>query len=77
MIGDPAYNMCEILTNIVNPLDDKGESFVQNMYDLKQMLRCVEMKRRNKIGSLDVKALYPMIPVKKALDCVRENWRMI
>ena len=37
------------------------------------MLKDVEMKPHCRIGSLDIKALYPMIPVNKALECVREE----
>ena len=30
-IDDPSYKICKELTNILNPIDEKGESFIKDM----------------------------------------------
>ena len=72
-IGNPTYHMCKILTDILNPLDEAGNSFVQNSFQLKDFLKKVKMTPNSLLASFDVKALYPSIPVKKALEVVRQK----
>jgi len=72
-IGDPTYHMCKILTKILNPLDENGRSFVSNAVQLKKFLKEVEITPRSRLASFDVKALYPSIPVLKALEIVKEE----
>mmetsp|Transcript_3349 Transcript_3349/g.6053 ORF Transcript_3349/g.6053 Transcript_3349/m.6053 type:complete len:409 (-) Transcript_3349:195-1421(-) len=72
-IDDPTYNICKVLTDILNPLDEGGRSFVKNSFELKKMLKGVRLSRNSRLVSFDVKALYPSIPVKKALEVVRQK----
>ncbi|CAM9675327.1 unnamed protein product, partial [Heterosigma akashiwo] len=72
-IDDPTYNICKVLTDILNPLNEGGHSFVKNSFELKKMLKGVRLSRNSRLVSFDVKALYPSIPMKKALEVVRQK----
>ena len=72
-IDDPSYNICKVLTDIINPIDEKGRSFVRNPFHFKEMLSEVEVKDDDITGSLDVVGMFPNIPVKKILDVVKEE----
>jgi hypothetical protein len=72
-IGDPTYNVAKVLTGILNPLDEGGRSFIKNSIELKRALKEVKLGRNSRLASFDVKALYPSIPVGKALEVVREK----
>jgi len=70
---DPTYKICKELTRILKPLSEAGKSFIKNSSHLKDMLRDVSIDEDCNLASLDVVALYPSIPVKKALEIVREK----
>ena len=72
-IGDPTYNICKILTKILNPLDERGKSYVSNSFQLKRFLKQVKITPSSRLASFDVKALYPSITVKKALEIVQKE----
>ena len=72
-IDDPTYKVCKILTDILNPLTENGQSFIQNSFDLKKTLNILNIDKNDIQASFDVVALYPSIPIKKALECVREK----
>ena len=72
-IDDPTYKICKILTDILNPLAINGQSFVENSYDLKKTLAMIQVDKDDIQASFDVIALYPSIPIDKALDCIRER----
>ena len=72
-IGDPTYNMCKVLTDILNPLDEGCESFISNSFELKDVLRGIEINEKSRMKSLDVNALYPSVPVEKSLKIIRER----
>ena len=74
-IDDPTYKICKILTDILNPLAEKGDSYIQNSYDLKKTLAGIKIDEKDIQASFDVVALYPSIPVEKALHCVKEKLR--
>ena len=57
----------------MNPIDEKGESFIKDTYNFKEMLSKIEMQHGFKMGSLDIIGMFPNIPVKKALEIVREE----
>ena len=59
-IDDPSYNICKVLTDIINPIDEKGRRFVHDTYHSKVMLSEVEVKDDN-FGSLDVVGMFPNI----------------
>ena len=71
-IDDPTYLICKELTRILNPLDEAGDSFIKDSFHLKDMLRDIEIDEFCRLASLDIKSLYPKVPVKKALECTRE-----
>ena len=72
-IDDPSYSICKVLTDIINPIDEKGKSFIRDTYHLKEMLQEVEVREDDIIGSLDVVGMFPNIPVKKTLSIVKEE----
>ena len=65
--------ICKVLTDILNPLDEGGRSFVKNSFELKKMLKGVRLSGNSRLVSFDVKALYPSILVKKVLEVVRQK----
>ena len=72
-IDDPSYYICKELTNILNPLDEKGESFLRDTYHFKESIRDVEVQDRDLIGTLDIVGMFPNIPVAKTLEVTREE----
>jgi hypothetical protein len=72
-LDDPTYNICKELTRILKPLSESGRSFLKNTAQLKGMLRDIVLDDECLLASLDVVALYPSIPVKKALEIVKEK----
>jgi len=72
-VNDPTYKVCKILTDILNPLVKNGQSYVENAADLKRFLGKLQIDNTDLQASFDVVALYPSIPIPKALDCVRRK----
>jgi len=72
-IDGPSYYICKELTNIINPLDEKGESFLRDTYHFKESIRDVEVQDRDLIGTLDIVGMFPNIPVAKTLEVTREE----
>ena len=64
-IDDPSYKICKVLTDIINPLDEKRESYIKDTYHFKEMLTEVDIEEGDIIGSLDVVGMFPNVPVKK------------
>ena len=50
-----------------------GQSYVENAADLKKFLGKLQIDNTDLQASFDVVALYPSIPIPKALDCVRRK----
>jgi hypothetical protein len=74
-IDDPTYRICQKLTDILNPLDETNGSFVKDSFDLKSKLKDVKITRKSMLASFDVVALYPSIPMEKALKVVETRLR--
>ena len=72
-INDPTYKICKILTDILNPLARSGQSYIENSYDLKVFLNNLHIEPNDIQASFDVVALYPNIPIPRALECVRRR----
>ena len=72
-VNDPTYKVCQILTNILNPLATSGQSYIENSYDLNKFLGQLSINPADIQASFDVVALYPSIPLPKALECVRRR----
>ena len=66
-IDDPTYKICKILTDILNPIAHQGESYVENSYELKKIFSTLKIDENDIQASFDVIALYPSIPIEKAL----------
>ena len=58
------YKIFKVLPDIINPLDEKGESYIKDTYHFKELLAQVEIEEGDIIGSLDVVGMFPNIPVK-------------
>ena len=67
-VDDPTYLICKELTRILNPLDEAGDSFIRDSFHLKDMLKDVEIDEFCRLASLDIKSLYPKVPVKNAFQ---------
>ena len=76
-IDDPSYKICKVLTVIINPIDEKGRSFIQDTYYFKEMLDGLEVRDDDIIGSLDVVGMYPNIPVGTTLEVVKEELQKV
>ena len=72
-VNDPTYKVCKILTDILNPLAVSGQSHIENSYELKKFLQELRIDPHDIQASFDVVALYPSIPIPKALECVRRR----
>ena len=72
-IDDPSYKLCKELTEILNPIDEKGESFIRDTYHFKEMLDAVKIEEGCIIGTLDIIGMFPNVPVQKTLEVVREK----
>ena len=72
-IDDPSYKVCEELTRILNPIDEKGDSFIRDTYHFKEMLDGIGIMKDDLMGTLDIVGMFPNIPVKKTLEVVREE----
>ena len=62
-IDDPSYEICKELTDVLNPTDEKEDSFAKYTYHFKEMLAQVEMQHGFIVGSLDIVGMFPNIPV--------------
>ena len=63
--------MCKYLTDILNTLDERADSFCKNSKQLKEELETIEIDKNHIIGSRDIKQMFPMIPVEKTLQITR------
>ena len=54
-IDDPSYKICKVLTDIINPLDEKGDSYIKDTYHFKELLAQVDIEKDDIIGSLDTR----------------------
>jgi hypothetical protein len=72
-VNDPTYKVCKILTDILSSLATTGKSYIENSYDLKNSLSKLSIDPVDIQVSFDVVALYPSIPIPKALECVRRR----
>ena len=74
-IDDPSYKICKVLTDIINPIDEKGTSYIKDTYHFKELLAQVDFEENDIIGSLDIVGMFPNVPVKKTLEVVRDELR--
>ena len=65
--------MCKVLTDILNPLDEKAESFLKNSKQLNEELEKLEIDDTHIMGSLDIRQMFRMIPVEKTLKITEEQ----
>ena len=72
-VDDPTYKICKELTRILKPISESGRSYIKNTYDLKEMLKEVNLDGDCLMASLDIVGLYPSIPLKKTLEVIREK----
>ena len=52
-VNDPTYLMSEILTDILNPLDESADSFIKSSVHLKEHLNLVPINSYCFLGSCD------------------------
>ena len=61
------------LTKILNPIDEKGESFIRDTYNFKEMLGAIQIEDGCILGTLDIVGMFPNVPMQKTLEVVREE----
>ena len=64
-IYDPSNKICQELKRILNPIDEKQESFIQDKYHFKELLGNLRVREEDLMGSLDVVGMFPIVPLKK------------
>ena len=64
-----------MLTDIINPIHEKGESYIKDTYHFKELLEKVEFEENDVIGSPDIVGMFPNVPVKKTLEVASEEFR--
>ena len=74
-IDDPSYKICKELTDIINPIDEKGKPFIRDTFHFKEMLGEVEVRDDAILGSLDLVGMFPNILGRKTLEVVKEELR--
>ena len=72
-IDDPSYKLCMELTKILNPIDEKGESFIRDTYNFKEMLGAIQIEDGCIFGTFDIVGMFPNVPVQKTVEVVREE----
>ena len=72
-IDDPSYYVCKELTRILNPLDERGKSFLQDTSHFKSSIKDLEVQDSDLMGTLDIVGMFPNILVAKTLEVVREE----
>ena len=72
-VDDPTYKICKELTRILKPISESGRFYIKNIYDLKEMLKEVNLDADCLMASLNIVGLYPSIPLKKALEVLGEK----
>ena len=45
-IDDPSYKICQELTRILNPIDEKGELFIRDTYHFKELVNYLGSRRK-------------------------------
>ena len=74
-IGSPYENISKALVPILRSLQGRTNHYVKNSRQLKEQLKEWTVQRDEILTSYDVEALYPSIPIDKALDLI-ENLLM-
>jgi len=72
-IDDPSYNICKELTNILNPLDEGGASYIRDTYHFKETIKDIQLQERYIMGTLDIVGMFPNVPVKKTLEIASDK----
>ena len=70
-IDDPSYKICKELTDILNPLDEGGLSYLRDTYHFKETVGNIDLQEGDRMGTLDVVGMFPNVPVKKTLEITR------
>jgi len=74
-IGSPYENISKALVPILRSLQGRTNHYVKNSRQLKEQIKEWTVQRDEILTSYDVEALYPSIPIDKALDLI-ENLLM-
>jgi len=72
-IDDPSYNICKELTNILNPLDEGGASYIRDTYHFKETIKDIQLQEKDIMGILDIVGMFPNVPVRKTLEIARDK----
>ena len=65
--------ICKVLTDVIFPLDKKGESYIKDTYHFKEIPAGVEIGEGDIIGSVDFVRMFPNVLEKKTLEVVNKE----
>ena len=69
-IDDPSYKICQELTRILTPIDEKGDAFIRDMYHFKELVNNLKGPGGR---FLDIVGIFLNVLLKKMLEVVREE----
>jgi hypothetical protein len=70
----PGHELMGVISSVLQPLVGKKSSFVKDGYHFVSILKSERFKRKNGIMvSLDITALFPSLPMKKALEILKQR----
>ena len=69
-INSPYEKIAKELVPILRSLQGRTDHYVKNSRQMKEQLKEWTIKRDEVLASYDVEALYPLIPIEKALDLI-------
>jgi len=72
-IDDPSYKICKELTDILNPLDEGGLSYIRDTYHFKETINNIDLREGDRMGTLDIVGMFPNVPVKQTLQVTRDK----
>ena len=70
-IGPPYENVAKTLVPILRTLQGRSGHYIKNSRELKEKVKNWTIKRDEILVSYDVEKLHPSIPIKKALDLIK------
>ncbi|XP_074031909.1 uncharacterized protein [Leptinotarsa decemlineata] len=72
-INSPTQKLEKYLSKIMQPKTELAESYVRNSEHLVDIIKNIKLNDTDILASLDIKSLYPSIPINEALATIRTD----
>ncbi|XP_074031353.1 uncharacterized protein [Leptinotarsa decemlineata] len=72
-INSPTQNLEKYLSKIMQPKTELAEFYVRNSEHLVDIIKNIKLNDTDLLASLDIKSLYPSIPINEALATIRTD----